>query len=144
MEKCPWCGAVQQQPLFEKSNESGAVVQVECESCNRPIKVTLKVVESYVVSLPDNVLMKLTTTGQRVKKNPRWDWCICRTDGRQRTSFKCRCKTGIFKVKEAKKSDTCRSGLLVTVLNENGLLGPIDAGYFLPVEEQLTNESGII
>lgn len=140
IENCPWCGVVQEKPLFKKSDEAGAIVQVGCESCNRPIKVTLRVVESYMVSLPDAVLEKVRTVGHLVKKNPRWDWCICRSDGRPRERFKCLCKTGLFKVKDAKNSVHCQTGCLVTVLNENGLLGPIDSGYFLPVEGEVAQK----
>jgi len=135
-DRCPYCGATQEKPLFKKSDKADAVVQVECESCGRAIKVTLKIVENYDVRLPDDVSTKLTTVGLRVRKNPRWDWCICRADGRSRKAFKCYCKTGTFEVKQAEKSERAGSGFFVTVSNKNGLLGPIDSGYFLPAEEE--------
>lgn len=134
MEKCPYCGAVQEKPLFGKSDEDGAVVQVECESCNRPIKVTLRIVESYAVALPDDIQKKLTTVGQRVRKNPRWNWCICYADRGQKLG--CQCKSGTFEVMESYRSPNASSGFMVKARGDSGLLVAYDSNCFLPVEEK--------
>jgi len=131
--RCPWCGSPVPGPFFVESHADGDVVRSLCAVCGGTMEVELVITLAHHVSLPAEVLKKILTVGQKVRKNPRWDWCVC-APAKWKTGSACRCKDGIFTVLSAEKDARCGIGWKVSAGDGEFVIGPCDGATFLPVD----------